>query len=58
MSAVPIALPVAAAFQEIPLQSLRDPWDRLITATTKSLDLPLVTRDEKIRDSGLVETIW
>jgi PIN domain nuclease of toxin-antitoxin system len=58
LEAVPITLPVAAAFQEIPLESLRDPWDRLITATAKALDVPLVTRDDKIRNSELIETIW
>ena len=58
LEAVPITMPVAAAFQEIPLVSLRDPWDRLITATAKALDVPLVTRDDKIRNSELVETIW
>ena len=58
LDAVPVTLSVAAAFQEIPLQTLRDPWDRLITATAKALDVPLVTRDDKIRTSGLIETIW
>jgi PIN domain nuclease of toxin-antitoxin system len=58
LEAVPITMPVATAFQEIPLVSLRDPWDRLITATAKALDVPLVTRDDKIRNSELVETIW
>jgi PIN domain nuclease of toxin-antitoxin system len=58
LDAVPITLDVAAAFEEIPLESLRDPWDRLITATAKAFDLPLVTRDDRIRSSGLVETVW
>jgi PIN domain nuclease of toxin-antitoxin system len=30
---VPITLPVAGAFGQIPLTVMRDPWDRLITAT-------------------------
>jgi hypothetical protein len=29
-----------------------------ITATAMALGLPLVTRDWRIRESGLVETIW
>jgi len=37
---------------------LRDPADCLITATAAVHDAPLVTKDQRIRDSGLVETIW
>ncbi|MFP4458935.1 MAG: type II toxin-antitoxin system VapC family toxin [Candidatus Zixiibacteriota bacterium] len=32
--------------------------DRLIIATAKWLDVPLVTSDRKIRDSEIVDTIW
>jgi len=35
-----------------------DPADRLVVATAKAMDLPLVTADHKIRDLGLVTTIW
>ena len=40
------------------LASLVDPFDRLIAATAVRLDVPLLTNDERIRDSGLVRTIW
>lgn len=36
----------------------RDPMDRLIVGTAIRLDLPLITKDQAIVDSGLVETIW
>ncbi|MCK6566018.1 MAG: type II toxin-antitoxin system VapC family toxin [Dehalococcoidia bacterium] len=35
-----------------------DPADRLIVATARQLRAPLVTSDERIRRSGLVETVW
>ena len=38
--------------------SLTDPYDRLIVGTALRLDMPLITRDQQIADSGLVETIW
>jgi PIN domain nuclease of toxin-antitoxin system len=58
LEAEPITLDVAAAFRQIHRDALGDPWDRFITATAVALDLPLVTRDRRIRESGLVETIW
>jgi hypothetical protein len=54
----PITMTITAAFEQIPLTMLRDPWDRLITATAMTLEVPLVTADAKIRRSGLVETTW
>jgi PIN domain nuclease of toxin-antitoxin system len=39
-------------------ETLTDPRDRFIVATAKMLSLPLVTKDEAIRDGGLVATIW
>lgn len=35
-----------------------DPADRLIVATAQIEGIPLVTADEKIRESKSVETIW
>jgi PIN domain nuclease of toxin-antitoxin system len=54
----PIDEDVADATTAIPRDVLSDPWDRFIVATAKILDVPLVTRDRAIRDSGLVPTIW
>jgi len=37
---------------------LRDPSDRMIAATAITHNAPLVTKDDRIRRSGVVETIW
>lgn len=55
---VPVTVEVAAAYERIPLQMLRDPWDRFIVATANVLNAPLVTADSKIADSGLVQVLW
>ena len=36
----------------------RDPFDGLVVAAAKTLDLPLVTRDAAIIESGEVPVIW
>ena len=36
----------------------KDPADRIIVATALRLGVPLITKDEKIRRSKLVRTIW
>jgi PIN domain nuclease of toxin-antitoxin system len=36
----------------------RDPFDGLVCAAARILDLPLLTRDADIRGSGLVRVIW
>lgn len=36
----------------------RDPFDALICAAARQLDLPLLTRDRDIQESGLVRVIW
>lgn len=36
----------------------RDPFDALIVAAARSVDLPLITRDEAIRASGAVRVLW
>jgi PIN domain nuclease of toxin-antitoxin system len=40
------------------LRFTRDPFDTLIVAAARSLDLPLLTRDGDIRASGTVRVIW
>lgn len=40
------------------LRFTRDPFDALIVAAARSLDLPLLTRDADIRTSGTVRVIW
>ncbi len=36
----------------------RDPFDGLICAAARALELPLLTRDSDIRGSGLVRVVW
>ncbi len=40
------------------LRFTRDPFDALIVAAARTLDLPLLTRDGDIRASGTVTIIW
>lgn len=35
-----------------------DPADRLIVATARALNARLVTADQRLRRSGLVDTVW
>jgi predicted nucleic acid-binding protein len=48
---------VARATRRISRAQVPDLPDRVIAATALALDLPLVTRDRKIRSAGL-QTIW
>jgi PIN domain nuclease of toxin-antitoxin system len=36
----------------------RDPFDALICAAARDLELPLITRDGHIRSSGLLRVVW
>lgn len=53
----PLDMGVAQALKAIDRESIPDMPDRIIAATALSLDLPLVTRDNKIRASSL-KTVW
>lgn len=54
----PVTISVMAHFADPMMTVLADPWDRLMVATAQAEGLPLVTRDERIRISKLVETVW
>lgn len=45
---------IARELLRFPRSFHRDPADRLIVATARALDLPVLTRDRTIRRSGLV----
>ena len=49
---------IAALATQFPDEYSRDPADRLIGATARAEGVPLVTRDENIRRSALLRTIW
>ena len=38
--------------------NLKEPHDRIIVATARLLNAPLITNDGNIKESKLVETVW
>jgi PIN domain nuclease of toxin-antitoxin system len=54
---LPLTPQVAVAAARLP-DSIRDPADRLIVATAYHQQVPLVTKDGRIRAANVVETIW
>ena len=54
----PITPEIATLAALFPDDYPRDPADRLIGATARAEGLALVTRDEGIRESPLLRTIW
>ena len=55
---LPITPEIAALATQFPEDYPRDPADRLIGATARAGGLTLVTRDERIRRSPLIRTVW
>jgi len=53
----PLCLPVIRNSQQVPKDKVSDPWDRLVVATSLHLRLPLITRDENLRDIGF-DVVW
>lgn len=53
----PLCLPIIEKSREISRDSIPDPWDRLIAATSLHLSLPLITQDESLSKIGL-RVIW
>jgi PIN domain nuclease of toxin-antitoxin system len=49
---------IAAVAAHLPDNYPKDPSDRLIGSTAIVLGIPLVTADEKIHSSGIVECVW
>jgi PIN domain nuclease of toxin-antitoxin system len=58
VSIKPITPEIAALATQFPNDYPRDPIDRLIGATARAEGLALITRDEAIRKSPLLKTIW
>ena len=54
----PVLATTMEHFDRVPKDVLPDPFDRFIMATAAQLRLPLVTRDEAITKSGVVQVIW
>jgi PIN domain nuclease of toxin-antitoxin system len=55
---LPITVEIAALASQFPEDYSRDPADRLIGATARAHGIPLITRDESMRSSPLLRTIW
>ena len=55
---VALDTPVAKAFTQIPRDIVPEMGDRIIAATSLYLNLPLVTKDHKIRNLSNIQTIW
>jgi PIN domain nuclease of toxin-antitoxin system len=58
VAVLPLTLDTPALAISFPREFPRDSADRLITASAHAHALPLVTADQEIRASQLVETIW
>ena len=54
----PITVEIAALAAEFPHDYSKDPSDRLIGATARAEGLTLITRDENMRRSPLLKTVW
>ena len=54
----PITPEIAALATQFPEDYPHDPADRIIGATARAEGMTLVTRDERIRRSPLIRTVW
>ncbi len=54
----PLDLTGAQVYDADELRFTRDPFDALICAAARDLSLPLITRDDVIRESKVVSVIW
>jgi PIN domain nuclease of toxin-antitoxin system len=55
---LPLDLTTEQILDAADLGFTRDPFDGLICAAARSLNLPLITRDEAIKASGAVRVMW
>lgn len=53
-----ITPPIAELSVNFTQEINNDPADRLISATSVLLHIPLVTADKNLRNASLIETIW
>jgi PIN domain nuclease of toxin-antitoxin system len=54
----PITFEIAALAAQFPEDYPGDPADRIIGATARAEGMTLITRDENIRKSTLLKTLW
>ena len=58
VAVLPITQKIAALANQFPQDFPNDPCDRLIGATSLAEGVILITKDERIRASKLLRTIW
>ena len=58
LEVLPLTAQIAVASVRLPADFHSDPADRMIVATARQYNVPVVTKDERIQQSGLVRTIW
>jgi PIN domain nuclease of toxin-antitoxin system len=58
VTVLPITATIAALATQFPEDYPHDQTDRIIGATARAEGLTLITRDEKIRRSPLLKTVW
>lgn len=56
-SVEPLCLPIIQQARKIPRAKIKDPWDRIIAATSIHLNLPLITGDKKLKKI-VPKVIW
>ena len=54
----PITVEIASIAAQFPDSYPKDPIDRIVGAAARAEGLALITKDERIRSSPLVRTIW
>ncbi len=57
VSVLPITMEIAIAAPALALPH-GDQFDRIIAATARTHQLPLITKDANITDAGVVATLW
>lgn len=57
VTVLPISLEIAVAAPALALPH-GDQFDRIIAATAKVYDIPLITKDANITDAGVVTIVW
>lgn len=55
---IDVGLDIVRALADVPRDAVPDMPDRIIVATASHLGLPLISRDERIRDAGVVPVVW